>query len=387
LTKQNGFDYKDIAILMRVNSLSFAFEQALLSYNIPYRVYGGFKFYERQEIKNVLSYLRLFVNPQDEVSLLRIINFPKRGIGEAAVAKLQEAASQARTSILQVILEHEQHDLPAALHVKLAGFERIFKSLLADYETMPLEEFCNQVVSRFDIKSAYDSTIEEEQFKQMNIDTLLHSISDFAKANNGYGLGQYLESVTLMSDIDNMDTSNVVTVATVHSVKGLEFPVVFVVGCEEGIFPISRAFNSGAEMEEERRLMYVAITRAEQKLFLTHATSRYMYGRRQYSVVSRFLKEMGYKQKFKTPVEDMFVPKAPTFTPLNTIAKQVFAKPETQNTSQKDISHFKVGQKVVHTRYGLGTITAIVGQDADIVFDTVGKKTLILTLAPLEIVE
>ena len=405
LVKEKGYKYSDFAVLMRVNALTLSFEQTLLSYNIPYKIFGGFKFFERAEIKNVLSYLKTFVNPQDEIALLRIINFPKRGIGDGAISKIKEIALKKRKSLLEIMLEVEEYELPSSLKNKVKSFAETYKTLYAEYEAMPLVEFVKKVIQDFDIKSGYNSNIDEEYYKIMNIDTLVSSIEEFAEKNADYGLNEYLESVTLMSDIDNMDSSDNVILATVHSVKGLEFPVVFVVGLEEKLFPISRAYDNPNDMEEERRLMYVAITRAEERLYLTYTNSRFMYGRRQYTMPSRFLKEVGYAPKLKTPVYDNgYATFSNSFTKNNyTYESKSFensasfgigvdnlkntVSTQNQSKSGKDVSIYKVGQSVLHTRFGLGKIIAIKGTDADIKFDKLGVKTLILTLAPLEIIE
>lgn len=304
--------------------------------------------------------------------------------------------------LLDVILSFDKYELKNPIKQKLETFAKTYKSLLADYELMPLGEFANEVVKRFEIKSAYDASIEEEYFKQMNIDQLCASVNEFASKNVEMGLEDYLESVTLMSDIDTMDDSNNVTLATVHSVKGLEFPVVFVVGVEDGIFPISRAFNNPDDIEEERRLMYVAMTRAEERLFISFTSSRYMFNRRNYSRPSRFLFEIGYSSHFSSRVKEYenskydFSAKADykesfastSSVEFDKIKSQVMTKATLEEEKpQKDISKYRVGQKVEHTRYGLGTIIQINGKDADIKFESVGLKTLILTLAPLEIVE
>ena len=396
LVKEKGFKYSDFAVLMRMNALTFAFEQTLLSYNIPFKIYGGFKFYERAEIKIVLAYLKLFVNPSDEIALLRVINFPKRGIGESAIASLREIAQVNKVGMLDIILDLKNYELKNSLKQKLESFANAYKTLLADYELMPLGEFANEVVKRFEIKSAYDSSIEEEYFKHLNIDQLCASINEFAEKNIEFGLGDYLETVMLMSDIDTMDNAENVTLATVHSVKGLEFPVIFVVGVEDGIFPISRAFNNPNDLEEERRLMYVAFTRAKERLFISFTSSRYMFNKRNYSKPSRFLYEVGYSSHFSSPVKEYENQKYNFKENINSTFSVDFDKIKSQvmcndikeeSQPQRDVGKYKVGQTVKHTRYGLGTITQINGQDADIKFESVGFKTLILTLAPLEIVE
>lgn len=388
LAQNMNIRYKDMAILMRVNAISLPIEQALLSYNIPYRIYGGFKFFERAEIKNVLSYLRLFVNPDDEVSLLRIINFPKRGIGDGAIKKLKEIAEKERKSILQIILEFESFDLPNSVKNKIEGFANTYKNLLTEYETMPVEEFVSEVISQFNLKSAYDRKIEEEENKILNIDMLIGNVKDFTNSNPNAILPDYLESVTLISDIDNMDESDVLTVATIHSVKGLEFDVVFVVGAEEKIFPISRAFENNADMEEERRLMYVALTRAKTRLFLSFCNSRYLYGHRDYARPSRFLNEAGYSQKLKSPVVEtkvFSVNSTTSFFDKNSF----FSNAKLENVNKPKDTIYSIGQKIIHTKYGIGEIVDIVdnGECADIKFEGFGVKTLVLDIAPIEIIE
>lgn len=208
--------------------------------------------------------------------------------------------------------------------------------------------------------------------------------------NEGALLSDYLESVTLISDIDNMDESNNITVATIHAVKGLEFEVVFVVGAEEKIFPISRSFDSIDDMEEERRLMYVAITRAKSRLFMSYCNSRYLYGHRDYARASRFLKEAGYAPKLKSPVSETSVFSNFSGNHFNGFDKNSFFSNSSLNTStDKDISMYSVGQKVLHTKYGVGEIVDLVdnGKCAEIKFDGFGVKTLVLEIAPIEIIE
>lgn len=381
---------KDIAILMRVNAISLPIEQALLSYNLPYRIYGGFKFFERAEIKNVLSYMRLFVNPEDEIALLRIINFPKRGIGEGAVSKIKELAKNENKTMLEIISNYENYSLPNALKTKLSAFADSYKKLLSEYEITPLDEFISRVIEEFNIKSAYDRKIEEEENKILNIDMLVGNVKEFISKNEGALLADYLESVTLISDIDNMDESNTITVATIHAVKGLEFDVVFVIGAEEKIFPISRAYDSIEDMEEERRLMYVAITRAKSRLYMSFCNSRYLYGHRDYTRPSRFLKEGGYTPKLKSPVSETSVFSNFSGSQFNGFDKNSFFSSSNLNTaSDKDISMYSVGQKVCHTKYGIGEIIDIVdnGKCAEIKFEGFGVKTLVLEIAPIEIVE
>lgn len=394
LTREKGYSYKDFAILMRVNSLSFAFEQAFLDYNIPHRIFGGFRFFERAEVKLVIAYLKLFANPNDEVAFLRVINTPKRGLGNVAVEHLTALARSLGKSLVETAIEINLHDFPASSKAKFFDFGQAVCYLQQKQKEMPLEDFVKEVVDKFEIKKMYNTSIDEEMFKVMNIDTLLDSITLFAEENPFMTLNDYLETITLASDIDSMDESNMVTIATVHAVKGLEFKAVFVVGLEEGLFPIKRAYNSKSEMEEERRLMYVAVTRAKERLYITNTNSRFMYGKRDISIQSRFIKEMGMERKLSSKVqEDNYAAKSTdgsyTFN-ADAYKKAVnYLKEDEKQTTkqQKDISSFEVGQKVEHKRFGVGQIISLGQDEADVVFETVGKKTLILSLAGLTIIK
>lgn len=405
-----GYKYSDIAILMRLNALTLPFEQKLLAYNIPHRIYGGFRFYERVEIKNVIAYLRLFVNPKDEVSLLRIINFPKRAIGDAAINKMREMAEAKNLSILEMLIELNKHpEENKALHSKVQSFVETYLYLKQIMPTTKLDDFVELVINQFAIKSVYENNKEEDQDKLLNLDSLINSVSVFAISNPDAGLGDYLESITLESDIDHMDETDQVTIATVHAVKGLEFKVVFVIGLEEGIFPISRAFNSKRELEEERRLMYVAMTRAEERLFISSADTRFMYGKRSYTQISRFIEEAGLRVSRK-PVERDIYSHMASSKPVYTKSSESYnnkttfniTKPSISNVSitkllsdeneqdekLKDTKEYAVGQVVSHPKFGTGTIKAIVddGVCGEIEFEGFGKKTLILSIAPLKII-
>ena len=404
---KEGYQYEDIALLMRMNALSRSFEEAFLSYNIPHRIFGGFKFYERVEIKNILSYLRLFVNSKDDVSFSRVINFPKRGIGEGTIAKLAEFDRE--KSLLENCVSEEFKS--QNLYKKFQSFVEGYERAKTIYQKGKLSEFVDEVIKAFGIRSAYNPKEEEDMNRLLNIEQLISSVKEYEALNPEAGLGDFLESVTLSSDNDEIGQGGAVTIATVHAVKGLEFKVVFIVGIEEGIFPISRAFNSNQELEEERRLMYVAITRAEERLFLSHASKRYLYRESQYQTPSRFVRELGllgiqqvkkdnYDRKYGGGYENNGVKtyniggadymqkkeeKKSLFNPFSFLKKE---KEEKKVEITKDISKFKVGQKVIHNRYGEGELVAISpdGLVGDIVFKEVGKKSLMLELAPLDII-
>ena len=355
-----GYNLKDFAILMRVNALSRPIEDAFMMAKIPYKLYGGFKFYERAEVKNVLAYLTLFVNDRDELSLLRVINFPKRGIGDGTIEKLKEEAGD--KNLLEYLLDDKFKF--SKYYGKLEAFVTGIKELKKEQNLLSITDFAEKVVKKFGILGAYKA--KEDQDKIENIDALLAGVKEFEDVSENVTLADYLANVMLKSDNDNIQEDGCVSLATIHSVKGLEFKVVFVVGLEEGLFPLARAMNSNSEMEEERRLMYVAITRAEEKIFLSYATKRFMYGKSNYQKCSRFVDELNIVDKRK--------PKG------YNIAKK---EDETEEMFE---SGFKVGDVVSHSRFGKGRIENIStdGLVADIDFEDFGMKSLMLNLASLE---
>lgn len=357
-----GYSYSDFAILMRVNALSRNIEEGLMSFQIPYKIYGGFKFYERAEIKIILAYLSIFTNERDEISLLKIINFPRRGIGEVAVASLQKEADG--QPLLAYLLSDKFEFSKYA--PKLSKFVQIIKQLKAEKNTLSLPEFVDAVVKRFGLLNAYAGKDDESLNKLANIDSFLSSVKEFADESEDASLDDYLAFVMLKSDSDNIQEGEVATVSTIHSVKGLEFKVVFVIGLEEGLFPLTKALYNVSEMEEERRLMYVAITRAEERIFLTYTAKRYMYGKSDYRTPSRFLGELGIVDKKRTK-----------------IISNDFVEAEKQETFD---SGFCIGDRVTHLRFGKGIIVNISddGLVADINFEDFGTKSLMLNMAKLE---
>ena len=401
--KSRGFEYRDIAVLMRVNALSRAFEEAFLSYNIPHRIFGGFKFYERVEIKNIISYLRIFVNKRDDISFERIVNFPKRGIGEGGLEKLR-ALAEGRP-LIETVCSELIFNQPA-LNKKLASFISTYKNLDQE-DKKPLSDFVKKVISGFEIKGAYSSGSEEDLNRLLNIEQFISSVKEYEALNPDATLSDFLESITLKADSDEIGESGAVTIATIHAVKGLEFRAVFLVGMEEGLLPISRAIGNNSEIEEERRLLYVALTRAEERLFITHCSKRYMYGESQYQSPSRFCRELGLlglEQGTSLRSQNDFTASHRLASQMNGYNKpyktydsgvnifdhtNFFKKEKKEESPVKDVSIYKVGQKVSHPRFGQGEIVSLTpyGLVGDIVFDGVGKKSLMLELAPLEILE
>jgi len=406
LTRNHGYSFSDIAVLVRLNALTLPFEEKLLSYNIPHKIYGGFKFFERVEIKNILAYLRLFINPKDDMSLFRIINFPKRGIGDSAIALIKDIANAYGVNCLDVCTDIQMYPDAKKLIGKIQPFADVFNNLRRNFNAMSLSDFVIKVIDDFKIEDAYPKDNEEFIDKRMNIDQFINSVKNFEKNNPDCTLGEYLESVTLQSDIDTMGETDNVIISSIHAVKGLEFKVVFVVGMEEGIFPLSRCKDDPKELQEERRLAYVAFTRAEEKLFVSSCKTRFLYGRRNYETESRFLTESGLVVK-NVPKRNLFEnikvdsgksyggfasdkPKS-TFGGINTF----IPKPNSNsggvsfNSGKVNVAKYKVGQVVGHTKFGIGTIKKIDGdyKFAEIDFTGLGVKTLMLEIAPLKIVK
>lgn len=289
---KNGAHYSDFAVLMRINALTRSYEQEFAKYGIPYKVFGGFKFFERKEIKDLLAYLRIAANPFDGEAIVRIINFPKRGIGDRTVQVLEEYARDTELTVYDALLDLDELPLNSSAKTKLRSFATLLKSLVIKGQELALNDLVTYLVNETGMRGAYADESDESITKRANIDEFQNSVDEFVRLNPEATLEDYLNQVALSSDLDEMDESNFVTLATIHSVKGLEFPCVFVCGLEDGTMPVSRATENEDDMEEERRLMYVAITRARQKIYFTRSKSRYLYGKREATVRSQFLKEL-----------------------------------------------------------------------------------------------
>ena len=361
-----GYSYNDMAVLMRANAFSRNFEETFLSYNIPHRIYGGFKFYDRTEIRNIVSYLRIFVNAKDQISLLKIINFPRRSVGEVAQKKLVESAKNLNKTVLEMLEEGSFED--KKILKKLENFIKNYEILKEDFKKLKLYDFVKKLIKLFEIESAYSSKSSEDEERLANIDSFLSSVKEYEDANKDSSLKEFLENITLQTDTDDIKENGTVNIATIHSVKGLEFKVVFIVALEEQIMPSRHAYHNASDMEEERRLMYVALTRAEKLLYLTYASSRFMYGKSSYPAPSRFLRELGLVKSRPNIFEQI--------SALKTL--------KTEKVVQ-EISKYKVGQIVEHLKYGKGVIKNITedGLVADIEFEDFGTKSLMLEFAPL----
>ncbi len=392
LKRSCGYEDKDFAILVRTSSITRPFEEKCNLYNIPYRLIGGHKFYERKEIKDFLAYLKIVTNNKDNESVLRVINVPKRGIGDSAIERFSEAAAKAGLSLCEALADLSKLDLTALVRNKIQNFASIINDLIIKRDLMTLGEYIDYVYETVDFASMYDIDEEEDKDRLDNLSELITVIKNFIEDNPNSTIDEFLQSVTLQTSEDDAAKlgENVLTIATVHGVKGLEIKCVFIVGLEDGIFPIRRFDTQDDELEEERRIMYVAITRAKERLYLTHAQQRYRFGTKSFTAPSLFLKESGVMRPRVEEAMKATKPKS-TYNYQSTFAKAPtpsFAKPSPMPTVQdKDLSKFKVGQKVKHTKFGEGEIVAISGENADIKFEGLGVKKFNMRLAPISIIE
>ncbi|MCH5160596.1 MAG: UvrD-helicase domain-containing protein [Clostridiales bacterium] len=400
-THDGNYNYSDYAVLFRLNSLSRLFEERLNQCGIPYRVYGGFKFFDRKEIKDVLAYARLSVNQSDDEALFRIINFPKRQIGEASCEKLRNYSKDSGISVCEAVLNAD--NLPAifnsSLKAKLKDFGDTIKSLIKAAEGDIISYFKFLLYNVLDIENVF-SDDDEDRLRLDNIYELNKAIKDFSRLNKGATVADYLHNVSLSSDTDNMNNDNVITLATVHSAKGLEFPIVFVVGCEDGIFPLIREDeNDKNHIEEERRLMYVAVTRAKRMLFLTLSNSRFLRGEKQYPKASRFLSECElvgrpteYKSQAASGAQDNTANSYSSFDgKFVATYKSDYGKVADKPKPTSDNNNLTVGCFVMHKRFGKGKVIEIekLGDNvyAVIDFGKNGAMRLAVGFAPLTVVE
>lgn len=290
-----GGNYNQYAILYRTNSQSRALEEACMAAGIPYRIYGGLKFYDRKEIKDIIAYLKLIFNPDDSQSFKRIVNVPKRSIGDTTVKRLQDFADREDISLFEAVKRiQEDTEIPPRTRTKLTEFAELIRKFKDASSNYSLREFVTLVIE----KSGYLAELQmqntpESEADIENLQELVNVAEEFVPEDENNVLGEFLTQVSLVSDIDSMDNiANNVTLMTLHAAKGLEFPIVFLAGMDDGVFPHQRTFNVPSEMEEERRLMYVGVTRAEEKLYLTSAKRRQMWGEFKYYNPSRFIEEI-----------------------------------------------------------------------------------------------
>ncbi len=378
--------FKDFAVLMRVNALSRSFEQQCRQNRIPYKIFGGFKFFERKEIKDVLAYMRLINNPFDAEAFVRALNVPvKRGIGDNSVAKLRNLSVEYGLPMLDVISDERNLDsFNSTIRTKLSDFYKLISELTELSEHKTVSEFVHTMLDVLQFGKVWRELGEED--RALNIDQFEESVAEYQQANPLATLSDYLQTVSLSQDIDDPDDGDYLTIATIHAVKGLEFRTVFVVGLEEGLFPTSRSSYESEGLQEERRLIYVAATRAEERLFLTRAQSRFMWGQRKDCFASRYFNEVQklYEPKRKAMSErelsdDSLLDK------LN--SRESRAAAPNPGKSNKEVSVFRVGQIVEHTSFGRGIILRMERDIADVAFDGVGKKSLNVRFAPLKVIK
>lgn len=397
LVRSGKYKFSDFAILMRLNALSRSFEEKLMQYGIPHKIFGGFKFFERKEIKDLLAYLKLLGNPADNEAMARIINFPKRGIGDSTVVQLRNYGEITGRSLSDIIVNIESNeDLPLGIVKKLSGFSKLLNALYEKKKNSGIYELVSYLVTALNLHVLYGEDTEESRNRLRNIDEFTSSVKQFEETNEGADLSDYLQMISLYSDTDEMDGSDYVSIATVHSAKGLEWKVVYIVGMEEGIFPIIRMDSSDDE-QEERRLFYVAITRARERLFVTYSASRFLYGQRKNMFPARFLREAGLiPASGYTGTQSYYgsasaVKKVQTqYNAGDTSQKRILQRPsETPKKQDGDFSGFIEGANVIHPKFGKGVITAVTdehnGKYAQVLFSTVGKITLALDYAPIKL--
>lgn len=432
LVRTRDMAYSDFAILYRTNAQSRIFEEAFRRKGMPYRIYGGLSFYQRKEIKDIIAYFRVLVNPHDEEALKRIINYPARGIGQTTLEKVRTAAREAEVSLWEVLCELSAY-LPT-LNRGTAGKLMAFRELILSFQDRVKKEnayvLAESLIRDSGIAQELKrSTDPEDLARKENVEELLNAMQIFVEqrleeGSQNYLLEHFLQEVSLMSDTDEDDEEgdDKITLMTVHAAKGLEFRVVFVVGLEENLFPAAMSLESPRETEEERRLFYVALTRAEELCFLSYAGNRYRYGKMEFSKPSRFLYEIdpacvrGLNLRVGTRTEEMsygdsrprasvsgLVPKAAPLRPvtrMRPLASSASAAPSASSAvSSASASSapsgaaggLRVGQTIEHERFGIGSVQAIEGSGenlkATVVFKTMGKKQLLLKFARFKVLD
>ncbi len=430
LKREEYYKYSDFTVLYRMNTQSRAIEDIFRRENIPYKIIGGLKFYERKEIKDIIAYLRLIQNSNDNLSLKRIINEPKRGIGKTSLDKIEQLAITNEVSMYEVITKADEYGLNR-VYLNSREFVNIMEELKNKKDELTISELIKLTLK----KSGYTKSLEQEntieaENRIANLDEFLTVAIEFEEEFAENSLSEFLEGITLSSDLDNMEEEEEsVTLMTLHSAKGLEFPVVFLVGMEEGIFPGHQSMMEPKELEEERRLCYVGITRAKENLFLTCSKQRTVFGSTSYNPISRFLQEIpeelleGYEEAFgqTSNKEEMFKDSPYTWSygsknnssiktyKVNEKEPVMVAKSNSNfafrtaenflnslgkratNKKAVDLTQYQAGIRVFHKKFGEGTIRLVEpeGEDlkVDINFDKVGHKRLMAKFANLEIIE
>lgn len=419
ICRKQNMTYKDFAVLFRTNAQARVLEEVFMKSGTPYRLIGGLKFYSRKEIKDLIAYLKLIQNPKDNVSLKRIINEPKRGIGDSALEKLQNIADSQSISIFEAI---NNPDNLAGLRSSgnIILFKDMINSLIELKDNIKISELMHQILE----KTGYEEMLNEEALKETqtrleNIAEFIGVAIEFENENAENTLSDFLDSIALVSDVDKLEEEQeAVTLMTMHSAKGLEFPVVFIVGMEEDLFPSKRSIEEDDEVQEERRLCYVALTRAKEKLFLTNAVKRTLYGTTSYMIPSRFIDEIpknlldeesvlnsqAEKRRSSKFLDDEYrkvnlfdeelysssSAKSSGFgLSVDSFLRSFNGKGINSNIKTNDVTSYKVGQKVKHKKFGIGVIKKVEPENDDlkleIDFEEAGFKRLMAKFTPLEI--
>ena len=381
--------FGDMAILYRTNAQSRVLEEALIKRALPYMMVGGTKFYDRKEIKDVLAYLRVLYNPFDDLSLLRIINVPKRSIGATTVAKLQEYARANGTSLFMTLTQlHLIDSIKGKTKEKLEEFGILIFTLVSEMENRTVLDILESILDRTGyLAQLEESTDPQDQARAENIGEFLSVAKDFQDTNPSGTVEDFLEQVALVNDVDSFEQEeSKVTLMTLHAAKGLEFPIVFLCGLEEGLFPHSRTLMNPEEIEEERRLAYVGITRAEKELYISNATTRTVFGRTSSYLPSRFIDEIpeelvdGLRAKRKVP-DDI---KRHVLQHMSVTSRPV-TKPIVRN---EVIADWKVGDTAIHSKWGNGKVINVTGEGAGmkltIEFPTQGVRVVMAKFAPVK---
>jgi ATP-dependent DNA helicase UvrD/PcrA len=385
---KNKLSLNDFAILYRTNAQSRAMEDIFRKEKIPYRIIGGVEFYKRKEVKDLIAYLRVLSNKNDEESLLRIMNFPQRGIGNTTIKRMIGFARKLDISLFETMARvFEVIDIKERIQKNVKAFRLLLDKYIGLKDKLSVGELSRALVDELEILKIFkEENTPESKARYENINELLSALSEFSASNKNAKLEQFLEEVSLVADIDNYEENkNVVTLMTVHSAKGLEFPIVFVTGLEEEVFPIANRFDEVATLEEERRLFYVALTRAKSKVYLTHARSRYRFGEVAYQSRSRFIDEL--EEDLVKEVNGGIGRKANRKT-----KKEVYYE-YFENVDYEDFnngnSSLKPGSRVMHDVFGLGKVTQVSGlgdmQKATVTFEGNNVKQLMLKFAKLKV--
>jgi DNA helicase-2/ATP-dependent DNA helicase PcrA len=400
IIKDSDKSFNDFSVLYRTNAQSRIFEDVFMKRDIPYRLIGGLKFYDRKEIKDLMAYLKLINNPLDDISLRRIINVPKRSIGDATVKKVQEFANEMDECMYSVLLDADQIlTLSQRSITSIKKFVSIMNSFIRKKDEISVSALIKEILEETGyLKELKSSKNPDDVSRVENLKELVSAAADFEKESEDKSLGMFLEKVALVTDIDNYDeNSDSVAMMTVHSAKGLEFPVVFMVGMENGIFPGTQSLSDPKEMEESRRLCYVAITRAKEQLYITSAEIRKVFGRTVAYALSDFVSEISKDLKDNVNITgevatDKVLPKNFGIRSQKTNSINSYKSPNLNNGPKNSVDSNKlnVGSKVKHKDFGVGTIVSMSKVSDDIkltiAFDRRGVKILMLSMAPIEAV-